>query len=273
MTETMTGGRAFARQLAREGVPPRVRPARRPDHARARRPLRRAVDPVRDHPARAGHHLPRRRVRPRRRPPRRGVRRARRGGVQRRARGWRPRSRRRRRSCSIAGQINRDGIGKGLGLLHEIDDQLDLVRPITAWQRRALYRRRDPRRRARSLRARAARPPATGRDRDAAGGVLGGAPTSRCSTPADDVRVAADPDQIAAAARVLATAERPLDLGRRRGRARRRDRRAHRPGRVPAGAGRHHPPGQGRDRRPPPARRGIGVGQPPDAARCSTTPT
>lgn len=39
----------------------------------------------------------------------------------------------------VAGQINRDGIGKGLGLLHEIDDQLDLVRPITAWQRRALY--------------------------------------------------------------------------------------------------------------------------------------
>ena len=39
----------------------------------------------------------------------------------------------------IAGQINRDGIGKGLGLLHEIDDQLDLVRPITSWQRRALY--------------------------------------------------------------------------------------------------------------------------------------
>ena len=38
----------------------------------------------------------------------------------------------------VAGQINRDGIGKGLGLLHEIDDQLDLVRPITAWQRRAL---------------------------------------------------------------------------------------------------------------------------------------
>ncbi len=36
----------------------------------------------------------------------------------------------------IAGQINRDGIGRGLGLLHEIDDQLDLVRPITSWQRR-----------------------------------------------------------------------------------------------------------------------------------------
>src|SRR6476646_5494678 len=38
----------------------------------------------------------------------------------------------------IAGQVNRAGIGKHLGLLHEIDDQLDLVRPVTEWQRRAL---------------------------------------------------------------------------------------------------------------------------------------
>src|SRR3954449_3714884 len=38
----------------------------------------------------------------------------------------------------VAGQVNRDGIGKHLGLLHEIDDQLDLVRPVTSWQRRAL---------------------------------------------------------------------------------------------------------------------------------------
>lgn len=39
----------------------------------------------------------------------------------------------------IAGQINRHGIGNSLGLLHEVHDQLDLVRPITAWQQRALY--------------------------------------------------------------------------------------------------------------------------------------
>ena len=37
-----------------------------------------------------------------------------------------------------SGQVNRAGIGKHLGLLHEIDDQLDLVRPVTAWQKRAL---------------------------------------------------------------------------------------------------------------------------------------
>src|SRR4029453_13235772 len=38
----------------------------------------------------------------------------------------------------VAGQVNRAGIGKHLGLLPETDDQLDLVRPVTAWQRRAL---------------------------------------------------------------------------------------------------------------------------------------
>lgn len=37
----------------------------------------------------------------------------------------------------IAGQINRAGLGDEQDLLHEVQDQLDLVRPITAWQRRA----------------------------------------------------------------------------------------------------------------------------------------
>jgi acetolactate synthase-1/2/3 large subunit len=31
----------------------------------------------------------------------------------------------------IAGQVNRDGIGRDLGLLHDVHDQLDIVRPIT----------------------------------------------------------------------------------------------------------------------------------------------
>ena len=38
----------------------------------------------------------------------------------------------------VAGQILRHGIGKNLGLLHEVDDQLDIVRPITDWQQRTL---------------------------------------------------------------------------------------------------------------------------------------
>ena len=38
----------------------------------------------------------------------------------------------------VAGQVNRHGIGASLGLLHDVHDQLDIVRPITAWQQRAL---------------------------------------------------------------------------------------------------------------------------------------
>ena len=38
----------------------------------------------------------------------------------------------------IAGQINRDLIGVSRGVLHEIDDQLDTIRPITKWAHRVL---------------------------------------------------------------------------------------------------------------------------------------
>ena len=110
----------------------------------------------------------------------------------------------------IAGQINRDGIGQGLGLLHEIDDQLDLVRPITVVAAACAHRRRDPRRRARGVRACAARPPAAGRDRDAAGSVLGRRPRSRCSTGPTTCASPPTPSRSRAAARALAGAERPL---------------------------------------------------------------
>ncbi len=36
----------------------------------------------------------------------------------------------------LAGQVNREGIGRDLGLLHDVHDQLDLVRPITKWAER-----------------------------------------------------------------------------------------------------------------------------------------
>jgi acetolactate synthase-1/2/3 large subunit len=38
----------------------------------------------------------------------------------------------------LAGQVNRHGIGKDLGLLHDIHDQLEVVRPITKWAERVL---------------------------------------------------------------------------------------------------------------------------------------
>src|SRR5262249_41538750 len=38
----------------------------------------------------------------------------------------------------LAGQVNRAGIGKDLGLLHDVHDQLEVVRPVTKWARRVL---------------------------------------------------------------------------------------------------------------------------------------
>ncbi len=38
----------------------------------------------------------------------------------------------------IAGQIPKAKIGKNLGLLHEVNDQLDMIAPITKWRRRVL---------------------------------------------------------------------------------------------------------------------------------------
>lgn len=40
---------------------------------------------------------------------------------------------------SISGQIPRDMIGVERGLLHEINDQMDLIKPITKWSKRVLY--------------------------------------------------------------------------------------------------------------------------------------
>ncbi len=39
----------------------------------------------------------------------------------------------------IAGQIPRDMIGKNIGGLHEINDQLDAIKPVTKWRMRALF--------------------------------------------------------------------------------------------------------------------------------------
>jgi acetolactate synthase-1/2/3 large subunit len=36
----------------------------------------------------------------------------------------------------VSGQVNRHGIGRDLGLLHDVHDQLDIVRPITKWAER-----------------------------------------------------------------------------------------------------------------------------------------
>jgi acetolactate synthase-1/2/3 large subunit len=38
----------------------------------------------------------------------------------------------------LSGQIPRDSIGRDIGLLHEVNDQLECVRPVTKWRRRVL---------------------------------------------------------------------------------------------------------------------------------------
>jgi acetolactate synthase-1/2/3 large subunit len=44
----------------------------------------------------------------------------------------------------ISGQIPRDKIGRNIGLLHEINDQLDAIAPVTKWRRRVLEMRDIP---------------------------------------------------------------------------------------------------------------------------------
>jgi acetolactate synthase-1/2/3 large subunit len=38
----------------------------------------------------------------------------------------------------ISGQVPRASLGRRVGVLHEVDDQLDAIRPVTKWQRRVL---------------------------------------------------------------------------------------------------------------------------------------
>src|SRR5204863_4492467 len=38
----------------------------------------------------------------------------------------------------ISGQVPKSGIGKDIGLLHEVNDQLDCITPITKWRRRVV---------------------------------------------------------------------------------------------------------------------------------------
>ena len=44
----------------------------------------------------------------------------------------------------ISGQVNRDKLGKNIGVLHEINDQLDVVKPITKWSSRVLHAHHIP---------------------------------------------------------------------------------------------------------------------------------
>jgi len=109
----------------------------------------------------------------------------------------------------VAGQINRHGIGASLGLLHDVHDQLEIVRPVTAWQQRALTADAIPAavhgafERLRSGRRRPVEIEMPPEAFSEAGEV-------QLLDPAPDVRESADPEAIADAAALLVAAERPL---------------------------------------------------------------
>src|SRR3954452_7472568 len=44
----------------------------------------------------------------------------------------------------LAGQVNRAAIGRDLGMLHDTHDQLEIVRPVTKWRERVLDADRVP---------------------------------------------------------------------------------------------------------------------------------
>jgi acetolactate synthase-1/2/3 large subunit len=111
----------------------------------------------------------------------------------------------------LAGQVNRDGIGAGRGLLHEIHDQLEVVRPITKWRRRLLEPGAIP-----AAVQEAFRQMRSGRPRPAYLEIPPEAFAEECDAaplaPAPAERAAPDPEQIERAVELLARSERPLIL-------------------------------------------------------------
>jgi acetolactate synthase-1/2/3 large subunit len=109
----------------------------------------------------------------------------------------------------LAGQVNRNGIGKDLGLLHDIHDQLDVVRPITKWAERVIEPHAIP-----GAVREAFRQMTTGRPRPTEVEIPPEAFAETESVtlvdPASVEPVAADPDLVAKAADVLASSRTPV---------------------------------------------------------------
>jgi len=112
----------------------------------------------------------------------------------------------------LAGQVNRAGIGRGLGLLHDVHDQLEIVKPITKWATRVLA----PAEIAPAIHA-AFREMRAGRPRpthvEAPPEAFMETAETTVLDPAPPTPTPFDPDLVAAAARMLAGAERPLLVG------------------------------------------------------------
>lgn len=109
----------------------------------------------------------------------------------------------------LAGQVNRHGIGKDLGLLHDVHDQLDVVRPITKWAERVL----EPAAIPGAVRQAFARM-ATGRPRPTEVEIPPETFAEQADValvdPVEVAPVAADPDLVAEAADLLASSSTPV---------------------------------------------------------------
>lgn len=110
----------------------------------------------------------------------------------------------------VSGQVHAAGIDSGYGHLHEIRDQLGLIRHLTKWAERIDHPAAAPavvREAFSQLRRGRPRPVAIEMPMD----VMGqDAPVALCGPDAGDDAPPLDPDRIEAAARLLGGAERPL---------------------------------------------------------------
>ena len=109
----------------------------------------------------------------------------------------------------LAGQIPRHQLGKNLGAVHEVSDQLDVIRPVTKWRQQALRPRDVP-----DTVAEAFRQMRTGRPRPAAIEIPPDALVEReevqLREPFRVARVVPSPELLREAARVIARSRLPL---------------------------------------------------------------
>ena len=160
----------------------------------------------------------------------------------------------------VSGQVERDLIGSDRGVLHEVNDQIDAIRPVTKWAQRILDPAEVP-----QVVHEAFRQLKTGRPRpveiEIPPETLADVADIDLIEPEDYPASAASEESIRRGAQILAEAKNPLiwagggvilseGVGG-----------AGAGGRVPAGPGNNYPRGQGGHLRPPLS----GVGGPPAA--------
>ena len=111
----------------------------------------------------------------------------------------------------VSGQIQRDFIGVDRGMLHEVNDQLDTIRPVTKWTRRILKAQEVP-----EAVHEAFYQLKTGRPRpveiEIPPETLAETADVKLLDPADPTRQAAGTDRVQAGAEALKGARKPIIL-------------------------------------------------------------